>query len=546
MKLIILITVFSSLAFTLTSHSNTLSTQPSQPDRVIMKDGYLILANEPGLIECPNLNCDIPVDLRSFRKEEDKYFPVSSINASSINSASHTLYQYENKIIDSFSTRNQNSAENIVNNTHVKSFDFSDPKNPSPLVSLEFKGVLIASALNANKLTNLSLETIENAVLSSGAFDECDNLHDISNNKKNNTHSLILRIIDTPLENINESHQYCLITSENSINDAAIKSTGDSIYISFSNDNRQRHVIRYKYEQGDYSFDNDIIISEDRFSRNLENYIQERQGVLMIAGDYEFEGSTQAGVKIFDISGNKIIMNSERNISFTKNTRTKSSITTLSETINNNWYVGISSDGTENNKLLNIDVSNPLAARATSSISISGNIDRIISMPNNLLSIYTSQFEFPPTTQLSIIDTSNPLKSHLVYLTSLTEGFESHPLAIVDEPTQSAYFRNQRSGRLITPLKKTLDSSFSMETSVAGSNAGQDTPSKIKIDLISIDLFKHDNCHSLNKSCWIAETFQTDTLILPYEGAESSRARSLIVEGGHYYIIGETIQFFPY
>lgn len=541
------ITVIASLAFTLTSYSKVDLPHEYPADRVIIKGDYLILANEPGLIVCPNLNCDIPVDLKSFRKEEGKYIPVSSINSSETNSNSHTLYQYKDKIIDSFSTRNQTGPESIILKTHLKSFDFSNPEKPTLLASQVFGGELIASSFDDSMLTNLSTEIIDSISPSSIAFEECDNLHNMSEKNASSSEFIMLRLINISLENTNNPHQSCLVIDKVGMKHSDIKSTKNSIYISFSDNNLQRHVIRYKHEQSGYSFDNNITINEDRYSKNLDDYIQESADVLMIAGDYDFEESTQAGVKIFNIMNNEIILSSEKNMSLTPQQHTSSSITTLSNSINNHWYIAINSDDSPSaSKLLNVDISIPTALNVSSVVSIAGNIERITSIFDNLLSIYTRQLEFPPATSLSIVDTSNTLQSHLIYSESLTQGFTHQPLAIENELTQSAYFKNQYSGKLIVPLENTQDSPFIMDTSLTGSNSGKDVPSKRTIDLIAIDLFKYDKCISLNKSCWIAEIFQTNTLIRPYEGDEPHRARSLIDKAGYYYVLGDDIQFFPY
>lgn len=542
-----LTTLIASLTFTLSSYSKVDPQKHFPEDRVIIKGEYLILADEPGLINCPNLNCDIPVDLKTFRKEESKYIPISSITSSKLNSNSHTLYQHKDKIIDSYSTRNQTGPKSIILKTHLKSFDYSNPENPISLTSQSFGGELIASDLNDNMLTNLSTEIINSTSPLSTVFEECDNFHSMSKANVDNSEFLLLRLINTPLENINKSLQSCLIIDTTGIKNSNIKSKKDSIYITFSDNNLQRHIIRYKYEQGNYSFDNSITLDEDRYSKNLGNYIQESSDILMIAGDYKFEENTQAGIKIFNIKNNAIVLNSEKNISLTPYTHTRSSLKTLSKVIDNHWYIAVNSNtSSSTNNLFNVDISTPTTPEVSSIISIPGDIERITPIFNNLLSIYTRQFVFPPTTSLSIVDTSNALRSHLVYSELLTQGFSHQPLAIENVLTQSSYFKNQYSGKLITPLENTQDSPLSIETSLAGSNSGKDVPSKRKVDLIAIDLFKYDNCISLSKSCWIAEKFQTNTLILPYEGDEPSRARSFIDKTGYYYVLGDDIQFFPY
>ena len=532
----------ASLVFASTSYSEIDFT--SQADRVLIKEDYLILANEPGLITCPNTNCDIPVDLKAFRKEEDKYIPVSSINSSIMNSSNHTLYQYNDKIINSYSTRRQ-LAQGAAFKTHLKSFDFSSPENPSLLANLEFGGSLLASNLNNDRLVNLSIDTIENN--NSNSLGECSSLRYLLDSKRNNSDSFLLRIIDTPLKKIKESRQNCLILEGNGIKNSAIKSTKNSIYITFLDDYLKRHVIRYKNENGNLIFDNKIALEDDVFSKNLGDYIQESENTLMILGDYKFYKNTQAGIKIFDLVDNEIIISSEINMPLTTNENLKSSITSSSEVINNHWPIAVLSNETENeNQLYNVDITSPSAPYVASSISIPGNIERIIPMPNNLLSVYASQLKFVPATSLSIIDVSNTKKSHLVYSESLTEGFTHQPLAIVDEPTQSSFFKDQHSGRLVTPLENTLDSPFSMDTSLAGSDSERDVPSKRQIDIITIDLLKYDHCIPTNKSCWIAEKLQTDTIILPYESDEPSRARTFINNKGYYYVLGKEIQFFPY
>jgi hypothetical protein len=542
MKAIKFITAMASLVFASTGYSEINFT--SQADRVLIKEDYLILANEPGLITCPNVNCDIPVDLKAFRKEEDKYIPVSSINSSIMNSSNHTLYQYNDKIINSYSTRRQ-LAQGGTFKTHLKSFDFSSPENPSLLANLEFGGSLLASNLNNNRLVNLSRDTIENN--NSNSFGECSSLRYLSGSKRNNSDSFLLRIIDTPLENIKESRQNCLILEGNGIKNSAIKSTKNSIYITFLDDHLKRYVIRYKNENGSFIFDNKIALDDDVFSKHLGNYIQESEDTLMILGNYKFYKNTQAGIKVFDLVDNEIIISSETNISLTTSEDLQSSITSSSEAINNYWPIAVLSNEAKNeNQLYNVDITNPSTPYAASSISIPGNIERIIPMPNNLLSVYTRQLKFLPVTSLSIIDISNTQKSHLVYSELLTEDFTHQPLAIVDKLTQNSLFKNQHSGKLVIPLEKTLDSPFSMDTSLAGSNSERDVPSKRQIDLISVDFFKHDHCIATNKSCWIAEKLQTDTIILPYEGDEPSRARLFINNKGYYYVLGKKIQFFPY
>lgn len=547
MKLINYIAALLSIFLANTSYSGIEKFIENQSDRVIIKDNFLILADEPGLINCPNTNCDIPVNIKSFRKEEGKYIPISTINSSKINSGNHTLYQYNDKIIDSFSTRNQSGQKDAIFKTHLRSFDFTNPENPILLASLNFRGDILASTRNGNRLTNLSSDIVRSNDLSSVVLEECGSLTNLLGRKIAKSEFLMLRIIDTPLKNINESQQHCLIIDKIGIKNSSIKSTKNSIYITYSNNRNQRHIIRYKYEQDTYSFDNNIIINENRFSKNWENYIQESEGILMIAGNYKFETNIQAGIKTFSIIENKIVTGSERNISFTPRTHTRSSIETLSESINNRWYIAINSDDfTSGSKLLNVDISVPSAPNASSEISITGNIERIIPIYDDLFSIYARQLKIPPATSLSIIDTSNTVKSHLVYSESLTEGFDHQPLAIENKLTQSAYFKNQYSGKLITPLENTQNSPLIMKTSLVESNSGKDVPSKRKIDLITIDLFKYENCFSLEASCWIAEKSHINTLIVPYEGDEPSRARSLIDKVGYYYVLGDDIQFFPY
>lgn len=525
------------LVATFCVHSNEKSIQSHTGDRMIEYQDYIFLADEPGNVACPNVNCDIPVDLHVMKQKYESYDLITKKTVSKNNTSQHSLYQYDSTLIDVYSSRLQNPGEEAYFISHAKAFDITKADEPIFKYDVEIKGDVTDSQAINNKLVMLSN-------LSSAVNDECLTINsgqEVLNDKSRFYINLSILSMDDP----SSIKTYCMDPNvEYTDNPAELKLFSNSVYVTYTS-SKNRYVIRYTIKNDELAYHSTFIIPDPIYAKNLSNYIYEKDNVLIILGNYKFERNYQAGMKLIfldslGLSGQFL----SKNITFSPSDR--SIKTTIQNVSNNNddaWYIAFEKEGSVNSQFISVNTQNayqPLLSSDT--FSMDGYIERIIPEDNDLISVYFSQFIFDSGLYrgVAFLDVSNSFNFHLIQKIYLTEGFTHEALPIQDLRTHASHF-DENSGKVVIPSQWVYESNTPNDE---GGN--KDTPLKLRLELNSFDFYKNENCFSLAESCWTSKRIHKEFLYVPYEGDELVRARSFIEPNGYHYILGSDVQYFQF
>ncbi|MGR6870893.1 hypothetical protein ACU6U9_00980 [Pseudomonas sp. HK3] len=551
--------LFSFLMISIFAYSNNKLDQVIIGDRIIEYNGYIVLADEPGLAACSDINCNIPVDLHILKKEGEAYELLSKHDLTNINSSEHSLYQYKNVIMDVFTNRIQYSNQSAFFVTHAKLIDVTKIENPTLIDDVKLTGSLIDSQqLNHNLFmltSSVTSITKKNCLIVN---------EDVSLNNKimPDLSSLVFNISNVSMKNGAVNSNHCIQSNISGMQNAGLSVFKDSVYLTYSSFSK-RYVHRYRVANDKLVYDRKFILNDSFYTDSIGDYLYEKNGVLIAVGLFEFGDVIQAGLKIYNLNRSEASVDTfekidvfSKSLSFTpENKQDNTYIMSVSSNLDDVWHIAIGYeeqnhvDNMSDGRLFSIGTQSAKKPALSNGVIVKGYVEKIIPSAQNIVSIYSSQFEISqgslPTTALTLFDMTALFNPKLIMFTYLTEGFSHQPLAISDIRTHQLVFNTDSSGRMIFPLQSTFGSPFpsTLDESV---DRSRDVPTDIGLELLVFDITKKANCVVDLKSCWGAQKIHTEFLYLPYEGDEPIRARSLLDASGFHYILGKQTQYFEY
>lgn len=524
--------------------TSNLQAEEVASNRVVYADDYAYVAEEPGYVDCPDLECNIPVNLVVHKVQRGDFIEKSRTLISSQASGSHTLLKSDNRLSALYSNRIQPSIyHDATFITHLKSFDISQPESPTEFQDIELPGQLSGYDLHEDRLSLLTLTSLPENTFNH----RCRELA----GESDSSNRLELNVLTKRLGS--EKHlRQCVILPASHLKAISLVTDQQSIIISYQ-DSNVLSAVQLSINDSTLEFVRQFPLGSAHVYNNEENQSTLSNGFLLTAGNFKFDSAINAGIKVFDILSD---LSTKRPPSWllpltSSNDEEPHAIHSMSSATDDRWFLTSSAiQGKDANaqvsSLYTINLTQPGKPYVATRSSLEGKSEVIIDHQNNLLSVYSmltkNTIGLSAVSKLTLFNSNTEDELRPILEDYISEGFEQQPLVYSDRKTQTMSFNSLDEGKFLIAVNTTQAPFFDkLETSLGLNGQAtlqqRDIPTSQTVGIHSYELSQKPGCSSW---CWHAQKKRTDELVLPYEGDEPNRARFINRNDRFYYVLGNT------
>ncbi|ASP37972.1 hypothetical protein CHH28_04435 [Bacterioplanes sanyensis] len=501
-------------------------------DRAVRIGDWLYLADEPGLADCPDLACNIPVDLAIQKRQGAHFQEVNRIQLTQVNSGDHNLYLSNQQLVSVYSNRLQNVGEKAIFTTRMTAFSLADPLHPRPIASAKVPGELFASQQVGDHIVTASAEVVArrngDGNDANAEADECTWFH----RDETLPFRLKIHLLSLNTKSLAPADPQCLILDVKGISTLDLGAGNNSLHLLLSDGERHR-IYRYRWQQQQLSLHGYAQLPSPFAFQNPTHMIAEQFGHLLVAGQYPSDSGNTGAVGVFALHSSSQPYPLSKTLPIGN---AGSIIDSASKvTTDKRWYLASSSnDGAQLHALSVLLPGLPLELTST---ALDSSAQTIIAHPQQLLSVYRSALpmdgQFEPQQWLTLIDNSNALRLWTVDQQLLGTGFSQQALATADTRRQTLHFTSRRSAKLLNAIEAPI---------LPMSDQSSETPIGRALDLKTSLLERQPGCLSVQRSCWSVRKGVEHNFELPYFGAEPIRAVAMPADDQFHYVLGKDSQ----
>lgn len=499
-------------------------------DRAISVGDYLYLADEPGLANCPDFACNIPVDLVIQKRQGEHYQEVNRLELTRFNSGDHNLYQADQQIVSVYSNRLQKVGEKAQFITRVTAFSIDDPLNPYQQTSAKAPGELIASQQLGNYIATLSAEVIgrsDNTEVEQEDDSQCAWFHrDESLPRRVKLHLLS---VDVQAQAVSEQ---CLILDTQGLSTLDLGAGDNSLHLLLSDGERHR-VYRYHWLNQQLRLHGHAELPQPFAYHSPSNMVAEQPGYLLMAGQFPTDSGLQSAIGVYPLKPDQSPYRLAKTVSIGSDTSLLDSASQVSA--DKRWYLATSDNNAAHLHAINVLLPGLPFPLATTPLDSS--VQTIVAHEHHLVSLYRTALPidgpFEPQQWLTLIDNSNAFKLWTITQQQLAKGFDQQALAISDSRRQTLHWATSRSAKLLNMVEAPI---FAQ-----GDQIGE-TPIGRALDLKTSTLERQLGCLPIRHSCWSVSSGIEHNFELPYFGAEPIRAVVTPEDKQFHYLLGNDSQ----
>jgi len=500
-------------------------------DRAISVGDYLYLADEPGLADCPDFACNIPVDLVIQKRLGGHYQEANRLELTRFSSGDHTLYQANQKIVSVFSNRLQEVGKRAQFITRITAFSIEDPLNPHQQASAKVPGELIASQKLGTRIATLSAEVIDpsgGGDMEQGDDSKCTWFH------RDETLPMRVKVhlLSVDVEAQQAISQQCLLLDTQGLSSIDLGAGDNSLHLLLSDGERHR-VYRYHWLKQQLSLHGYAELPQQFAYQRPTDWVVEQPGYLLVAGQFPGGGGLRSAIGVYPLQRDQTSYRLAKTIRIGSEESWLDSASKVSS--DKRWYLATSDGNGAQLHALSVLLPGLPFEQATTPLESAA--QTIIPHENHLVSVYRTAFPldglFDPQQWLTLIDNSNAFKLWTIAQQQLAKGFDQQALATSDSRRQTLHWTTRSSAKLLNIVEKPI---FAQ-----GDQAGE-TPIGRAVDLKTATLERQYGCLPIIHSCWTMSTGIEHNFELPYFGAEPIRAVVTPEDKHFHYLLGDESQ----